>query len=529
MDANLFYENEYMKIYALEKNLFVQTIRRGMALDKLKAFIANHPQIKITSFNTLVSAINNAPKPMQKFAELLDEIDLETTEDHMYAYVVFNLPSGELKKDKLPALKKRVARLLKELNITYGIKADLFENELITGKRYVAAQGNPPLDGMDSVIKMYKLKKAKPEIDSSGKVDFQNMNLINIVKPGDWLGERIDATEGKAGMTIKGKTVPPKKGRTYPMVFDRKTIHEAFEEGKTVLYSKITGAVNYENAILNVSNHLELKGDVNHATGNINFDGYVSIKGTVNDGFSVEATRDIEINGELGVGNVGSIISKKGSIIIKGGIVSKVRSRVKAAQNVTLKYADNANIQAGGSVHIGYYSKDCDIEASEIVIESMGGQVIGGHLKARYSIKIPKAGSRIEKRTLLTITGFDRSEMEKTINQMLTSLNELKKAIADKKNTVKYYEELQTMDKSTVRKYSAALEDLFELRSKMSNVEESLRDIKKNLKTRGEGEIIISKRIYPNCRISLKSRSREITKEQLATRFVLIDQDISII
>jgi len=76
---------------------------------------------------------------------------------------------------------------------------------------------------------------------------------------------------------------------------------------KVVLYSKIDGAVHYDGNKISVSNHLEIDGDVDFKTGNIIFDGYVTIKGTVTDGFYVEATKDIEINSPLGLGNVKGI------------------------------------------------------------------------------------------------------------------------------------------------------------------------------------------------------------------------------
>jgi len=39
-------------------------------------------------------------------------------------------------------------------------------------------------------------------------VDHYELNLINKVKTGDWLGERIDPTPGTAGKSVKGNRYP---------------------------------------------------------------------------------------------------------------------------------------------------------------------------------------------------------------------------------------------------------------------------------------------------------------------------------
>jgi len=46
---------------------------------------------------------------------------------------------------------------------------------------------------------MYELEEPRPEIREDGKANYYELKLINKVKAGDWLGERIDATEGFPG------------------------------------------------------------------------------------------------------------------------------------------------------------------------------------------------------------------------------------------------------------------------------------------------------------------------------------------
>jgi len=64
----------------------------------------------------------------------------------------------------------------------------------------------------------------------------------------------------------------------------------------------------------------------------------VTIKGTVADGFSVVAVKDVEILGTIGIGSVKEVVSKEGSIYIKGGIAGKNKAVIKAKKDVYTKY-----------------------------------------------------------------------------------------------------------------------------------------------------------------------------------------------
>ena len=240
---------------------------------------------------------------------------------------------------------------------------------------------------------MFNLEEPKPQIREDGKVDYYDLKLINKVKPGDWLGERINATEGIPGNSVYGTPILPSKGKNYPLLYDRNTVYEIEQGNKVVLYSKIGGAVNYSNGKIMVSNYLEIDGDVDFKTGNINFDGYVSIKGTVTDGFSVEATKDIEINCDLGLGNVKSIKSHEGSIFIKGGIASKDTAEIYAGKNVFTRFLDNVRLSCGGIVHIGFYCINSEVNAKEVFLESIRGNIIGGRINAEVKVTTAILGS----------------------------------------------------------------------------------------------------------------------------------------
>jgi uncharacterized protein (DUF342 family) len=160
------------------------------------------------------------------------------------------------------------------------------------------AEGIPPENGKDSVIKMYELKDPKPEIKVDGNVDHYELHLINMVNAGDWLGERIEPTPGGPGKTVKGDVIPAMPGKKYPLMYDRSSVKEEYKDGVTVLRAARNGAVYYKGDKIGVYNHLEIDDNIDFKTGNIDFDGFVTVKGSIEDSFSVIADKDIEILGE---------------------------------------------------------------------------------------------------------------------------------------------------------------------------------------------------------------------------------------
>lgn len=521
MGDNIIFSNEYLRIFLQNDGIYIETFKKGLPSDQLSSILANNPQIGVTSMNVLRNAINLAPRAPEKFAELRENMTICISDTELTASIVFNMTSDALALSSRDSLRKEALELLKEKGIVYGIKADIFNGEIISGKSYVIAEGLQPVNGDDAIINMYQLLEAKPEVREDGRVDFYELKLINRIKAGSWLGERIEATEGFPGKTVKGNVIKPVKGRTYQLNYDRNSVQEIFDNHKTTLYARINGAVSYTNGKISVSNHLEIDGDVGLATGNLKFDGFVTIKGTVNDGFSVEATKDIEINGELGLGTVKHIISSEGSIYIRGGISAKDRVEIKAANNVFIKFTDNSHIVCNGSLHIGYYCLNSNLSAKEIVMDASDGKIIGGHIKAEIRVSAPIIGSDIEKKTVIEVTGFNRSEMLHRLDVIFRNISELRSEQQKKKMVVSSMDGTKQLDNFKRKEYNDANERLFAIRDEIKKLEEDRKSIAGYLKTHGEGEITAAKRIYPNCTLILNRIVMDINNIMNAPTFYI--------
>lgn len=526
MSDQTIYADEYVKIFTVSNDVCVESFKPGLPLNQLSTVLSSHPQIQITNFNCLKDALNAAPKPPQKFGELKERIVIHVMEDELRATVLFNLPKEDLDFKNRENLVKESYNALNKKGITHGLKRELFFSDLESGKPYVIAEGTPCIDGKDSVIKMYELEDPKPEVKEDGKVNHYELKLINKVKAGDWLGERIDATEGFPGKSVYGETLIPSKGKNFPLLYDKNTVYEVVHSGRTLLYSKIDGAASYCEGKIKVSNHLEIDGDVDFKTGNINFDGYVTIKGTVTDGFSVEATKDIEINSSLGLGNIKWIKSHEGSILIKGGIASKGHVEVSAKKNIYTKFVDNAKLSCGGVAHIGFYCINSIVDAKEVFIESVKGNIIGGLIKAETKVTVPVLGSQLEKKTIIELTGFNRQSLLNQLEYLDTRINDMKNDQQTLKQLLSKQDALKDMTSEQVKQYNKNFQRLIVIKEEIKSLEEEKKNLSRYLKTKGEGEVAITKKGFANCTITIKNRQTEIKSPCLAATFYVMDGEL---
>ncbi len=522
MGALVIFYDEFLKLSIDNHDVFIETYKKGFPVEKFAELLAQHPEIGLTNATALRDSINNAPSSLQKIGEVKERIHIEIDHSGLTAYATFNLPEEELALASREKLLQELNTALSQYGIIHGINTALLQEELKPGKSYIIARGTPAIDGDDAVIKMYELMEARPEIRQDGRVNYYDLKLINRVNPGDWLGERINETDGTPGKSVRGEVLKPVKGKTFTLNYDKNSVAEVSALGKTELHSRLSGAVNYANGKISVSSHLEIAGDVGVSTGNIKFDGYLTIKGTINDGFSVEATKDIEINSEFGLGSIKSIISSHGSIYIKGGISSKEIVEVYAAKDVFIKFADNVHITCGRTAHIGYYALNSNIIAKEVIFDASNGQAIGGHITAEVRVAVPLAGSEMERKTVIEVTCFNRTAYVEKLDELFHLIGN-KKVEQQRLKTASPSDKLGSNNSAVTGSTS---ELIYLLKDEIKALEDERKSIAGYLKAHGDGEISVTKHLFPNCSIILKGNLAEVPPGTAAATFYMKDSEI---
>lgn len=526
MQQNIVFKSEFISITIRQEGFYIESFRKGMTLEQFNRLMTDHPEIKITSIMAIRNALVNAPRGPEKFGEAKERIMIEITEDELKAYLTLCVEDEELLGSGKANLFKEILRKLNEKGITFGVKNSVLLGNLTNNTRILVAEGIAPVNGADSEIKMYELGEVKPEVKEDGNVDHYELNLINRVNAGDWLGERTDPKEGSPGKTVKGSTILPGKGNLLPLFYDRNTVKEVYADGKNVLYARINGAVHYDGEMISVSNHLEITSNVDFKTGNIDFDGFLTVKGSIEDSFSVEASKDIEILGDFGLGCVKGIVSKEGSIFIKGGIAGKNKAVIRSRKNIYTKFVSDTTILCEGSVHIGFYCLNSTIKAKEVILDSPKSQIIGGTIEAEIRVSSAIIGSASEKRTSIIVSGFNRKTMKSSIDKLTETIETVKADLVKAKQEVAVYTNTSGLSRDQLMMFERIRANYFEIRDKLRLLEEERKTLAGYLKTAGEGEVSVLKKIYPNTILEFRGTIKEIYKPLLGTKFYMQDGQI---
>ncbi|RCX16074.1 hypothetical protein DFR58_11256 [Anaerobacterium chartisolvens] len=519
MRHDIIFSSDYILITKRQDDFYIESFKRGMSVEDFNRLVLEHNNIKIISFIAVKNALLFAPKPPVKFGELRERVAVEISSDELKAYITLCVKEDELQNEKRINLIREIVGKLGENGVIFGVKHDVLLNRLENGKKILIAEGVAPENGDDSVIKMYEMKEPKPEVKEDGNVDHYELNLINKVHVGDWLGERRDPTPGTSGKSVKGNTLLAMEGKKYPLFYDKKTVKEVYENNVSTLYALVDGAVNYSGNRIGVSNHLEIIGNVGFKTGNIDFDGFLTIKGSIEDNFSVTANRDVEILGDYGVGSVREIISREGSVFIKGGIVGKNKAVVKSKKDIYTKYISDATIICDGSVHIGFYCLNSNIIAKEVILDSPKGQIIGGSIEAEIKVISSIIGSQSEKRTSICVKGFDRNNLKDKLENVIRDIEISKSCLSRYKQEMSIYSSSSNLTKEQSVMWDNLREKYNSERDKLKLLEDEKKVFINYLKTHGEGEICILKKAYPGTVIEINRIPKELSKVTLSTCF----------
>lgn len=504
------HKNDFFIIESKMDNLlFITVSKPGFDFTDFNSIIIDMPTIQIKNFNQLKDALEKARGEAVEIGTLRPRIEIFISKDEMEASIKLNISAREMVENKI-GISTEIISALESYDIREGL-VDLFSKPLTVQKKILVARGTMPINGEDAKVSYFHITDKKPKVKVDGSVNHYELNLIDNIKKGDWLGEKIMPTDGIPGKTVSGKLILPIKGKDEKLKYDNKTVGEFNEDGKIVLRALVDGAVKFDKTSIRVDSHLIIPGDVDYGTGNIVFGGSVTIQGIVKDSFSVIANDDIAILGEMGIGAVDKIVSKEGSIYIKGGVYGKATASIEAAKNVYVKYCNECSIFAGEDINIGYYSLDCNLSAKSISLDPVRGKLMGGNANARVQVIAGIIGNKSDKKTKINVQGFDRNQIKKEFEDILLSYKDKLEKAATMKQQIESYENIMSgaeyMDMTAynefVDKYDKAIEEIKDL-------DERRIKLQKILLIDGEGAIEIVKEAYPETYIEIKNLTKKI-------------------
>ncbi|MHC4809128.1 MAG: flagellar assembly protein A [Planctomycetota bacterium] len=274
-------------------------------------------------------------------------------------------------------------------------------------ERVVVARGIEPVPGDDARFVFHvQGGRQSGELQEDGSIDFHRQVITSVVEPGDLLAEKVPATDGEAGLDVRGRPVPAEPGADASLQYGRNV--EVSSDGLQFT-ARCTGVVFREEAAIDVLDLVEVDGDVDFSTGDLTFDrSGVHVGGTVRSTFAVEASDTIIV-----AGSVEDAVVRSGSdVLVARGILQGRFGSVRAGGRIEAAFANEAQLLAGDSIVVRDSVFRSYLAAREEVRVADGkGVVVGGTVVAGRRIEVRVAGSASGVRTVLQV-GVDYERMQ---------------------------------------------------------------------------------------------------------------------
>ncbi|MBP7264051.1 MAG: DUF342 domain-containing protein, partial [Spirochaetia bacterium] len=249
----------------------------------------------------------------------------------------------------------------------------------------------------------------------------------------------------------------------------------------------------------------------------------IIVNGNVEDGFSVKATGNIEVRGNVGK----SELSAEGDIIIHQGVAGKGAGAITAGKNVWAKFIENAIVVAGDNVVVSQSIINSDVTADKRIVCSGGkhGTIIGGRYRACEEINAKIIGSASGGAETILEVGSDPKSKAR-LDELDVKLKLLEKQIDELDKNIATLAEMKRQRKTLPEDKEAILEDLTQRREEagsearaLKSEYESIHLYLNNLKVRGK--VSVSSRIYPGAKIIIRDIREDIKNEYKGLTFFL--------
>jgi uncharacterized protein (DUF342 family) len=338
--------------------------------------------------------------------------------------------------------------------IKYGVIEEAVES-LLTSEAYfqkkVIARGQPRIQGEDARIQFnfnpMGLEIRPVELED-GSVDYYNLDLIQVVEKDSVLVEKIPVVEGRPGITVRGNTLLPNKGKDARVAAG--TNVRLSEEDGTKLYAGVSGHVVCKDGKVHVYPVFEVKEDVGFGTGNIRFPGNVIVRGNVQATFSVIAQGDVEIKGILE-----GYVEAGGHLKVGKGIV---RGKARAKGNIFVHHVENGKVEAGGDLTVSEAILYSLVTArGNVSVGGKRGLISGGSIASYRSVSAKTIGSPLSTATEI-ILGVTKETLEE-YQTLCKELLDLQKTDQKIQQVVTAFEGMKAQTKSPLPKDKQASYD----------------------------------------------------------------------
>ncbi len=492
-------------------------VREPIVMAELK-----NRDIEGVNFAAIMNIVREASGAPVKIAEATGpaaepEVQVRVDRDRMAAALEIVQPKGSR-----PLTLDEVLAKIHAAGVVQGIDMDAVRRAFDRpGTPVTCARGDAAVNGADAFIKhAYDMNlKGRPVELEDGRVDFKDLNLFTVVAENALLAEKVPPTQGTPGVDVLGQPIFPKPGKDMPLPLG-KNVYAAGNE----IRSGIAGQLQLQNNKLHVLPVIEIKGDVDLSTGNVEFVGNVVVRGNVQSGFTVKADGNVEINGSVSGGSV-----EGNSVVIRMGIQGAQRGCVRARENVTTKFIENATVSAGGDVMVNDVILHSHVSAGKrVIVEGRRGFIAGGHVLAAEEIRAKTVGTHLAVATDLEVgvnpaIRAEYNELRKNMKQNEISLDQAQKALTVLRNVNQA--SLPPERREMLLKLTKAQ---FNLAGQVDTMRKRLTEIELLFEEMRYGRIRVSDVVYPGVKVVIGQLVKPIRETLKYVSFYAEDGEIKI-
>lgn len=417
------------------------------------------------------------------------------SDDSMIAYV--NVPAPD--EAVMPADKPALMAALAQAGVKFGIHENEIDDIYSFGSYNIevpVAYGQAPVEGTPGAIDLKFCVEDEceaPAEDEHGNIDLRNVSKVTSVEEGDLLAVLTPPAPGTSGSDVLGRELPPKESKAFKLPLGLNT--KAGDDGLSV-YSTLSGQPTFKENKVNVNPVYEVNGDVNYGTGNIKFNGSVIIKGNVLNDFTVEATEDVDITGNIEK----AFIVSGGNVRVRGGIYAAGAGSVKAAGSINIRTVESATLEAGENITITQSCRHSELSAGlDIILETSKGSIVGGKTTAGRHIIVSNIGAPSFTETIVEI-GINpkiKKMSDDIAHKLADETAQLEKAIA----AIKTIRDAEAHGQPVSPDKHALLQKLVpaahQLRASIDTDKEKLEFLAEKLKSVKAGRARINYKTYP--------------------------------
>jgi len=404
-----------------------------------------------------------------------------------------------------PFSEKEVLKSLEGHRIVFGIDGQKvrrmvkkINSDFKTLNDEIVARGKQPTLGKDGTVTYHFSTQPSTQlkVDSKGRVDHKELDIINNVHEGDLLAEKSLPVAHIPGMDVYGKPVvpPPVKGSSF---VPGRNVYVS-EDGLKCFAAK-DGQVFLQRKMIQVSPVYTVAGSLGLDTGNVNFNGMVVIQGDIPSGFKVKAHKDIQVDGAV----EGAELTAGGNISIRGGFAGQEKGVVRCRGNFEARFVERAQITCHGDIRV-----ETSIVNSKITCFSKlnlkQGNLLGGAIIAVGGLECREVGSKMGVPTEITIG--DKPIIRDRLRDINLKIQERKKTL-EKLRAIQAMapnqleELLESMPQKSREDFLALTERQGEIEDEVRGFEETREKLEVLLQVQTHGKLAVLWKVFPNTTI----------------------------